>query len=81
LPLVLGGKCLAAGGKLLTAVLQLRQLDDSGLVGIEQPLLLAVEATHLCLRLAFFLALGRLPGVCRASQRLELLQKSFRIVE
>jgi hypothetical protein len=79
--LVLGGQRLAAAGNLLTAILQLRQVDDPGLVGIEQPLFLAVDAPHLCLRLAFFRTRARLRGVRLARQRLELFQQSFRIVE
>jgi hypothetical protein len=79
--LALGGEGLPADGDLLAALFQLLQVDDIGLVGVEQALLLALEAPHLPLP---FLPLG--PVTCLlivglAGERLELLQQRGGVVE
>src|SRR5262249_51053488 len=79
--LALGSERLATTGELLTALFQLRQIDDFGLVGVEQAPLLAIEPPQLPLP---FLVFG--PLCCRLilglpGEGLELLQKCGRVVE
>jgi hypothetical protein len=80
-PLILGGQRLTPGSNPLTAILQLLQVDDPGLVGVEQALLLTAQAPQLGLGLAVLLSLGRALRVGLFGQRLELTQESFRVVE